>query len=291
MAGRVPLRIVAHPIRTLARRRLAAAVIAAALAASACSVSSDQEVAIGADEARKVAAQLPMLDDQAVDDYVTSLGRTIASRTSRADLDWHFRVVNTDVVNAFALPGGYIFVNRGVLERADRMDELAGVLGHEIAHVVLRHSVQQMQKAEKANAGLTVVCMLTHVCGSAAAQVAINVGGSLVFARFGRRAEQQADSAGFLNVERAGIDPRGMETFFEKLLDEEAKMGSQSRVGAWFADHPGTRDRIDAIKAMLAAQPASAREGLVADDAGFRDMKRRLGELPKAPESDSLPGQ
>ncbi len=260
-----------------------ATLVTATLVATACTVSRDEEVALGADEAKQVEAQLPLLGDPDVERYVSSLGRAIAERTSRADLDWHFRVVNTDVVNAFALPGGYIFVNRGVLERADRMDELAGVLGHEIAHVVLRHSVQQMQKAQKTNVGITLVCTLTHICNNAAAQVAINVGGSLAFAKFGRRAEAQADSAGFANVVRAGIDPSGMQSFFEKLLDEEAKHGPQSRVGAWFQDHPGTRDRVDAIGAMLAAQGAQGRQGLVADDEGFRVMKRRLQELPPPP--------
>ena len=94
-----------------------------------------------------------------VDGYVNSLGQSIASRTSRADLQWQFAVVNTDVINAFALPGGFVYVNRGVLARASNESELAGVLAHEIEHVVRRHSVKQMEQAQQANVGVGLVCV------------------------------------------------------------------------------------------------------------------------------------
>src|SRR5207253_4881454 len=98
------------------------------------------EIQIGQQQAQQVNAQLPILGDAQVTQYVNGLGNQIASRTSRADLSWQFAVVNTDVVNAFALPGGFIYVNRGVLERTSNESELAAVLGHEIEHVVRRHS-------------------------------------------------------------------------------------------------------------------------------------------------------
>jgi predicted Zn-dependent protease len=213
---------------------------------------------------------------------VNTLGQRIASRTSRADLQWQFQVVNSDVVNAFALPGGFIYINRGVLERADNMSEVAGVLGHEIEHVVRRHSVKQMEQAQGANVGVGILCALTGVCQSGIAQAAINVGGTAVFAKFSRTDEMQADEGGFQNVMRAGISPRGMYTFFQKLLAEEQSSGS-SNVSAWFADHPGTSDRIADIQRMLNQVPASTLNQLQVNDANFSTMKSRLARLGPAP--------
>ena len=264
-----------------ATRRVAAlATIAVALGCS--SVSQQQEVQIGQETAAQVNAQLPMLRDAQIDSYVNSLGRSIASRTSRADLDWQFAVVNTDVINAFALPGGFIYVNRGVLSRASNESELAGVLAHEIEHVVRRHSVKQMEQAQQANIGVGLVCVLTRVCENQAAQAAIQVGGSAYFAKNSREDEVQADEGGFQNMIRAGINPRGMLTFFQKLLAEEGSGGSGG-VNAWFADHPGTQDRIADIERMLSAVPASQLSSLRTDSPQFDQMKRRLAQLPAAP--------
>jgi len=264
-----------------ATRRVAAlATIAVALGCS--SVSQQQEVQIGQETAAQVNAQLPMLRDAQIDSYVNSLGRSIASRTSRADLDWKFAVVNTDVINAFALPGGFVYVNRGVLARASNESELAGVLAHEIEHVVQRHSVKQMEQAQQANIGVGLVCVLTRVCENQAAQAAIQVGGSAYFAKNSREDEVQADEGGFQNMIRAGINPRGMLTFFQKLLAEEGSGGSGG-VNAWFADHPGTQDRIADIERMLSAVPASQLSSLRTDSPQFDQMKRRLAQLPAAP--------
>ncbi|HST08356.1 MAG TPA: M48 family metalloprotease, partial [Gemmatimonadaceae bacterium] len=112
--------------------------IAAAVLLAGCGVSTQQEVQMGQQEAQQVSQQLPMVQDAYIQNYVNALGQRIASRTSRADLQWQFQVVNSDVVNAFALPGGFVYVNRGVLSRASNMSEIAGVLGHEIEHVVKR---------------------------------------------------------------------------------------------------------------------------------------------------------
>src|SRR5205814_4449505 len=229
--------------------------LAAAGLLSGCGVSTQQEVQMGQDEAQQVNAQLPMVQDAIIQNYVNALGQSIARTTSRSDLDWQFRVVNSSVVNAFALPGGFVYVNRGVLERASNMSEVAGVLGHEIEHVVRRHSVKQMEQAQGANVGVGILCALTGVCQSGIAQAAINVGGTAVFAKFSRTDEVQADEGGFNNVIRAGISPRGMLTFFEKLLSEQ-QSGSGAAL-AWFSDHPGTQDRIADIERLLSQMPAS----------------------------------
>ncbi len=238
---------------------------------------------MGQQEAQQVSTQLPMLQDAQVNAYVNELGNRIAKLTSRGDLDWHFAVVNTDVVNAFALPGGYVYVNRGILERASTMNELAGVMGHEIEHVVLRHSVKQLEQQQGANVGLSIACALTSVCNSQVAQAAINVGGSAVFAKFSREDEIQADNGGFQNVLRAGINPTGMLTFFQKLLAEEQAQGGSGSAAPWFANHPGTQDRITDIKRMLNKLPPGTLNGLLTDTPAFRSMKRRLSQLPAAP--------
>jgi predicted Zn-dependent protease len=273
----------ARPVPT---RRLCRALVAlgALLGGAGCGLASeDEEVELGQQAAREVSAQLPLLDDPLVAAYLDSLGTAIAGRTARSDLAWHFAVVDTDVVNAFALPGGYIYVNRGLIERAATMSELAGVLGHEVEHVVRRHSIEQMQKAQRAQTGVTLVCSLTNVCERAGAQVGIQVAGSLLFARFGREAEREADSGAFANVQRAGIDPRGMRTFFGRLAAEERAAGGGAIVAAWFADHPGTGDRIAEIERMLGEVPADELASRRADDAGYRRMRERLAALPPAP--------
>ena len=133
---------------------------------SACGISQQQEVQIGAQQSQQVNAQLPIIQDPAINRYLNILGDSLAHVTSRADLDWQFYMVNTNDFNAFALPGGYIYVNRGVAERSDAHGQFASVLGHEIGHVVLRHSVKQMEQMQGANFGVTIACVLTSVCNN-----------------------------------------------------------------------------------------------------------------------------
>jgi predicted Zn-dependent protease len=261
--------------------RISVTLVAVGLLA-ACGVSTQQEVQMGQEAAQQVNAQLPMVQDALIQNYVNSLGQRIARTTSRADLNWQFQVVNADQVNAFALPGGFVYVNRGVLARASNMSEVAGVLGHEIEHVVRRHSVKQMEQAQGANVGVGILCALTGVCQSGVAQAAINIGGTAVFAKFSRADEVQADEGGFNNLVRAGINPRGMYTFFQKLLAEEQRSGGGS-AAAWFSDHPGTSDRLADIERMLNQVPASQLNSLQTNDSGFSAMKARLSQLPAAP--------
>ena len=260
--------------------------------ASAGAVSTQQEVQLGAQEAQQVDAQLPMLNDAQIDQYVNTLGNEIASRTSRSDLQWHFAVVNTSDVNAFALPGGYIYVNRGVLERASNASELAGVLGHEIEHVVRRHSVKQMAQMQNANIGVALGCALARVCDSPAAQAAVNVAGGAYFAKNSRADEVQADEGGFQNVVRAGLNPTGMLTFFQKLLQEEqASGGGSGGVSAWFTDHPGTQDRIADIQRMLGQVPQSQLSSLTTDTPAYDRIHQRVLALPPAPAPKQTSGQ
>ncbi len=177
--------------RPLGRRWPALLVLAAS---ASCAVSQQQEVALGTDYAGQLAQELPLVKDPAVVRYITNLGNSLAQATDTRGLAWHFTVVDSREINAFAVPGGWIYVNRGLIERAQNLSQLAGVLGHEIGHVTRRHSVQQMQQAQGANAGLALLCTLTKVCESGTGQAAINVGGSALFAKFSRSDEQEADA-------------------------------------------------------------------------------------------------
>lgn len=263
--------------RTL--RALAAVALGAiTLASASCAVSEDQEVELGREYAAQIARELRFVQDPAVTAYVERLGRDIAARTERSDLPWTFHVVDAAEVNAFAVPGGFIYINRGLIERAERMDELAGVLGHEIGHVVLRHSAEQMEKKGKATGVLTAVCLLTGLCDGAVAQVAINVAGAAWFAKHSRADEAEADSAGIHAVMRVGIDPRGIPSFFETLLEQRRRQPSV--FDDWFSSHPLEEDRVRRTQVLIGRLPADRLDRLARDGTGFQQMKARLRALP-----------
>lgn len=247
----------------------------------ACGISQQQEVQMGVEYAQQINAQLPIVQDPELNRYINVLGDSIARLTSRADLDWHFFIVDSKEVNAFAVPGGFVYVNRGLIERTDKMDEVAGVLGHEIGHVVRRHTVKQMEKAQGANIGVTLACVLTSVCNSQIAGAAINLAGGAVFARFSRQDEIEADNEGFNNVVRAGISPNGMVTMFQKLLAE--RRSRPAGVEAWFLTHPLEEDRIAGIQARINQMPPGALARLGTDTRNFHTFKARLQSLPPSP--------
>ena len=256
--------------------RLAA--VALVWAGAACAVSQQQEVQLGAETAAQVEQQLPLVRDAQVNSYITSLGRSLARVADTRGLTWHFKVVDSKEVNAFAIPGGWVYVNRGLIERAQNMSQLAGVLGHEIAHVTLRHSVQQMQQMQGAGAGVTVLCTLTKVCQSGAGQTAINVGGSALFAKFSRSDENEADAEGVRTAVRAGIDPGGIPAMFSILLSERQR--NPNALEAFFATHPLEQDRIATTQALIATFPASQLRGLRKDATAFQNFRSRLRSLP-----------
>jgi predicted Zn-dependent protease len=260
--------------------------IAALLLLSACGVSEDQEVAIGRQSAEQIDAQLPIVRDAVITEYVRQLGLSIARTTSRADLDWQFVVVDSREVNAFALPGGIIYVNRGLIERAAKLDELAGALGHEIGHVVRRHSVEQMKKARGANAAVSLTCTLTRICDNSLAQAAIQVGGAALFARYSRQDEAEADVEAVNNVMHAGIDPEGIPALFERLLEERRE--SPLAIEAFFASHPLEEDRIRETERVIAALPHDSLAGLVRDVPSYAQFRARLAALPQPRESRAV---
>lgn len=245
---------------------------------AACEVSDEREIAFGRANAAQIDAKLPLVTDSAVTTYVQALGERIASRTSRAKLPWTFAVVNSEEVNAFALPGGFIYVNRGLIERSDRMDELAGALGHEIGHVVRRHSVQQLKRSGSTRIGIAVLCAVTNVCDSRAARVAIDVGGAAWLSHYSRAAEAEADSEAVANTARADIDPEGVPALFRVLL--ATRQQQPGLVQTFFASHPLEEARISETQRLIDRVDPAVERTLIRDEAQFRAMKRRLAELP-----------
>lgn len=253
-------------------------VLALAALLCGCGVSQDQEVAVGRQNAEQINARLPMVRDPVVGDYVQQLGMSIARTTSRSDLDWRFYVVDSHDVNAFALPGGFVYVNRGLIERATRLDELAGAIGHEIGHVVRRHSVQQMEKAQGANVAVSLACTLTRLCDNNVAQAAIQVGGAALFAKYSRQDEAEADSEAVENVIRAGIDPEGIPALFNQLLAE--RRTSPMAIEKFFASHPMEEERIRATDRLISALDPSELKGLVRDVPSYEAFRARLAADP-----------
>ena len=247
----------------------------------ACAISQQQEVQLGTSYAAQIDSQLPLIRDPQVVSYINVLGDSLAKVTDTRGLDWHFNIVDSKEVNAFAVPGGWIYINRGLVERAQNMSQVAGVIGHEIGHVTRRHTVQQMQQAQGANIGVALACTLTKVCESGLGQNAINIGGSALFAKFSRTEEEQADQEGVKTAVKARIDPNGVPDMFRILLEE--RRTNPGAVDAFFASHPLEESRIAATQAQIASYPASQLRGLTRDTQGFQTFKRRLMALPPSP--------
>ena len=250
----------------------------AAVFLAACAVSQQQEVELGASTAQQVSAQLPMVRDAAAQSYITALGNRLAGVTDDRNLAWHFSIVDSREINAFAVPGGWVYVNRGLIEKATTMSELAGVLAHEIAHITQRHSVQQMQQAQGANVGLALACTLTRVCESGVSQAAINVGGSALFAKFSRSDEREADAEAVATTIKAGISPLGIPTMFQTLLNE--RQNNPSRLEGFFSTHPLEESRITNTQNQINAYSPGEIQGLTRDTQEFQSFKRRLLSLP-----------
>ena len=268
------------PRKTL-HRPCAFPIVALAAAVSACAVSQQREVEMGASYAVQIEKELPLVRDPEIVRYINVLGDSLASVTDDRSLTWHFYVVDAREINAFAIPGGYIFINRGLVERATNMAQVAGVLSHEIGHVTRRHSIRQMQKAQGASIGVNLACILTNVCNSGLASTGIQLAAGGVFAKFSRDDESEADAEGVRTVIRAGIDPAGIPQMFRILLDE--RKARPAGVETFFLSHPLEENRIATTQALIAQNPPQALRGLTQDSPNFQAFKKRLESLPPSP--------
>lgn len=246
-----------------------------------CAVSTQQEIELGTDYSRQINAQLPLINDPEVVRYVNVLGDSIARVADTRNLDWRFYIVDSPDVNAFALPGGFVYVNRGLIERTTHMNQLAGVLGHEIGHVIKRHSVKQMQAGQRLNFGALLACVLTPVCTNGG-DVAVGLAGQGIMASFSRGDEAESDQEGVTYVMRAGIDPRGIPEMFRILIKERNERPSGG-IDSWFRTHPMEEDRVRATEATIARFSTASLNRLARDTPRYQEFKARLSRLPHTP--------
>jgi len=243
--------------------------------AMASAISPQEEAQMGAQYAAEINRQLPVVQDAAINRYINELGRSIARRFDQR-VQYTFYVVNAPEVNAFAVPGGHIYVNRGLIDRAETMSELAGVLGHEIGHVVERHGIEQMTRMQNAELGVNLAYILLGRQPGALEQVAVQGGASAFFASHSRAAENEADAVAVRYMIESGIDPNGIATMFQRLMAEQQR--SPSTVEQWFSTHPMHEDRIANVRELIrrAGNPAGLRQ----DSEAYQDFRRRVRQLP-----------
>jgi beta-barrel assembly-enhancing protease len=209
--------------------------------------SPQDDVNVGQQSAVQAEQQLPILNDAQTNAYLNRIGQRLAANAGGPQFQYRFRVVNQADINAFALPGGFIYVNRGVIDTASNEGELAGVVAHEISHVALRHGTHQASKAYLAQAGISILGGILggHV-GAGAAQIINTVGGiglNAVFLKYSRDLETQADIRGAQIMAASGYNPTDMVTFFQKL-----ERVDRSKKTNWLSDHPAPPDRIARIE-------------------------------------------
>jgi Zn-dependent protease with chaperone function len=242
--------------------------------------SPQTDIQVGKQNAQLMEKQLPLCNDPKVDAYLTQLGLRLVAKlpTRGVEYPWEFHCVNDKAINAFALPGGYVFVNRGAIEVADNEAQLAAVMGHELSHVALRHGTAQASKAQLAQgaAGLFGGLFGGSTGGALLTQgVALGAGGLLL--RYSRTDETQADVMGTQVLFDAGYDPRAMSQFFEKL-EAETKGKNPPQ---FLSDHPNPEHRVERVNEEIDKLGGPSGNGK-RDSADFEAIKREVLALPVA---------
>src|SRR5215470_8462313 len=237
--------------------------------------SIEQDVKFGRSAADQVERQMPMVNDPVVQEWIDQLGHRLASNTTMPNLPWRFRVVNSGQINAFALPGGFVYVNRGLVQMTDSEAEVAGAMAHEMAHVTLRHGTNQLSKALLVQAPFAVMGGMGGGMG-ALGQLG-GTGMQVAFLKFSRDAERNADIVGTQTMTRAGYDPQGMVTIFQKL----ERTGSGSGRAEFFSDHPNPENRVQRVQQEISKLRVPGNP-LQSTDL-YYDARARLRDMPGAP--------
>jgi Zn-dependent protease with chaperone function len=241
------------------------------------SPAQDQE--IGKQSADAAEKQLPILNDKSIETYVDRIGKRLAAVAPGADYPYQFKVVNASDINAFALPGGYMYVNRGLIEAAQNEGQLAGVMAHEMAHIALRHGTSQASKAYLSQTGLAILGGLIGKDNRSTEQTIATLGGfglNTLFLKFSRTAEEQADITGAQMMAAAGYDPVDMVDFFNILANEQNR--NPGKVEQFFSSHPAPANRAARLNqeiALLAVNPAKP-------IGGFAQVKSELTQMDPA---------
>lgn len=249
--------------------------------------SPAQDVELGRDAAAQARKQLPLLNDREVSSYLDQIGRRLVAAVpenlQHPEFAYSFQPVNVRDINAFALPGGPMFVNRGMLQASKSEGEIASVMAHELSHVVLRHGTAQASKATKYEigqvAGAIVGAIIGGRVGSVVAQ-GTQFGLGAAFLRFGREYERQADLLGSQIMARAGYDPREMASMFRTLERQGGSSGPE-----WLSSHPNPGNRADAITKEAASLRVT---NPVQNTAAFKRIQSHLGSLPRAPSTEEV---
>jgi predicted Zn-dependent protease len=225
------------------------------LATAAGGMDEKEEIAVGREVAGRMLGAAPLVADPGLQAYVNRVGRWVASQTERPELPWHFGVIDSPAINAFAAPGGYVLITRGLYEILDSEAQLAGVLGHEIGHIVQRHHVTVMQKSAAISAGAQVAqardrsAIVSNLIGT----------GAEVFARgLDKSAEFEADRMGVVLAARAGYSPYGLVEVLHKL---SARGSEDASLALLFKTHPHPGERLTEIGEALAPRAAALPAG------------------------------
>jgi predicted Zn-dependent protease len=236
--------------------------------------SLEKEIAMGKGYAQEVESSVKLVQDPVVNEYVNRIGQNLV-RNSDAKVPFTIKVVDSDEINAFALPGGFFYVNSGLILAADNEAELAGVMAHEIAHVAARHATRQMTRAQLANLGSLPLIFMGGWAGYAirsAASFAL----PMTFLTFSRGFEAEADYLGLQYMYKTGYDPQAFVSFFEKIqAKEKKKPGTLAKA---FSTHPQTPDRIDKTQDEI-AKVLPAKAEYVVDTSEFDQVKTRLARI------------
>ncbi|HSR53338.1 MAG TPA: M48 family metallopeptidase [Acidobacteriota bacterium] len=249
--------------------------------------SPQQDVEIGRQSANEIERQLPMMDDRRVQDYIDRIGQRLARHAPGPDFPYQFKVANVSEINAFALPGGFMYVNRGLIEAARTEAELAGVMAHEISHVALRHGTNQASKAYMAQAGLGLLGALLGGNTSRSTEQIIQAAGGFglnsLFLKFSRGAETQADVVGAQIMAGAGYDPMAMADFFELLHQQRGR--DQSGLETFFSSHPAPENRARRIEEEIELIGGYQRRP---NEGNFEAIQSRLDRMSPAPSMNDL---
>jgi hypothetical protein len=239
--------------------------------------SKEKEMQIGRQLAAEVEQQAKMVDDPVITEYINRIGQNIVLH-SDAKVPFTIKVIDSDEVNAFALPGGFFFVNRGLILAADNEAELAGVMAHEIGHVAARHAMENQGKGTLLQYGMLAGMIFGGGIASTVLQNTAGITQALAFFKFSRGAEEEADRLGVQYLYAAGYDPTAMSTMFEKLASQNKKKpGTLSKL---FASHPQSIDRRDTSLQLVARFPE--KEEYVISTSEFQRVKSYLMKLTNA---------
>jgi len=239
--------------------------------------SLDKEVAIGRQFAAEVDRSAKFVEDPIIVEYINRVGQNLVLH-SDAKVPFTIKVIDSDEVNAFALPGGFFYVNKGLILEADNESELAGPMAHEIGHVAARHGVEQASKGQLVNFGMLPMYIFLGGWGGYAIQQAAQLAIPLGFLKFSRGAEEEADMLGAQYMWASGYDPHSLVTFFEKLqAKEKKKPGTMAKI---FSTHPVVGDRIDKVNALVSRFPD--RSEYTVNTSEFNQVKGRLVSITNA---------